>query len=267
MSTFELLQGTRPLLISIPHQGTELATGMLENVTPATLQLADTDWHLKKLYEFAADLGVSLIWPHYSRYVIDLNRPPDDDNLYPGANTTGLCPTSTFASEPIYHPGAEPDAPETARRLQNYWQPYHGALQNELERIKAEHTMAVLFDAHSIRSEAPRFFEGRLPDLNIGTSSTSSCSRNMQTAAIRSISSQQNYTLAVNQRFKGGYITRAYGQPDQGVHALQLELSQRCYMAETHPFTYLPQKAAGIQPVLQLLVEALLQWAHEQTAH
>lgn len=264
MATLELLKGTRPLLISMPHQGTELPERMMEQVTAATKTLVDTDWHLKRLYDFARGMGVSLIWPHYSRYVIDLNRPADNSNLYPGANSTELCPTSTFSSEPIYLPGCEPDETEVAHRLEHYWQPYHSELQNELARIKAQCGVAVLFEAHSIRSVVPRLFEGQLPDLNIGTSSGASCNTDLQAAVEQSVSSQKKYTTAVNQRFKGGYITRAYGQPSQGVHALQLELAQHCYMREEHPLTYLPERAKDIQPVLEQLVNTLLHWAEQQ---
>jgi N-formylglutamate deformylase len=264
MATFELLKGTRPLLISMPHQGTQLSEAMMGQVTPIAKTLADTDWHLKELYDFARHMGASLIWPHYSRYVIDLNRPADNSNLYPGANSTALCPTSTFASEPIYLPGCDPDETEVERRLEHYWQPYHSALQNELARIKAQCGVAVLFEAHSIRSVVPRLFEGQLPDLSVGTSGGGSCNTDLQSAIEQSISSQKKYSTAVNQRFKGGYITRAYGQPSQGVHAVQLELTQHCYMNEDFPFTYLPERAKNIQPVLEQLVSTLLQWAEAQ---
>ncbi len=264
MATFELLKGTRPLLISMPHQGTQLCEAMMGQVTPIAKTLADTDWHLKELYDFARHMGASLIWPHYSRYVIDLNRPADNSNLYPGANSTALCPTSTFASEPIYLPGCDPRETEVERRLEQYWQPYHSALQNELARIKAQCGVAVLFEAHSIRSVVPRLFEGQLPDLSIGTSSGASCNTDLQRAIEQSISNQNKYSTAVNQRFKGGYITRAYGQPSLGVHAVQLELTQHCYMNEDFPFTYLPERANNIQPVLEQLVSTLLQWAEAQ---
>jgi N-formylglutamate deformylase len=264
MATFELLKGTRPLLISMPHQGIQLSDAMMGQVTPIAKTLADTDWHLKELYDFARHMGASIIWPHYSRYVIDLNRPADNSNLYPGANSTELCPTSTFASEPIYLPGCEPDETEIAHRLEHYWQPYHSALQDELTRIKAQCGVAVLFEAHSIRSVVPRLFEGQLPDLSIGTSSGASCSTDLQSAIEQSISSQKKYSTAINQRFKGGYITRAYGQPSLGVHALQLELTQHCYMNEELPFTYLPERAKNIQPILEQLVSTLLQWAEVQ---
>jgi len=264
MHTFELTRGTRPLLISMPHQGTTLPPEMSATVTPAARQLADTDWHLKQLYEFATERGASIIWPHYSRYVIDLNRPPDNTHLYPGANSTELCPTSTFSSQAIYLPGGEPNSVEISRRLATYWQPYHSALNDELLRLRQQHGIAVLFDAHSIRSQVPRLFEGRLPDLNIGTSSGASCSATMEAAAVECLAGQEKYTLVSNQRFKGGYITRAYGKPDQGVHALQLELVQRAYMEESYPFSYLPERATEIQPLLKQLITHLIQWAQKQ---
>ena len=264
MQTFEMSRGTRPLLISMPHQGTSLAPEMSGTVTPEALKLADTDWHLKQLYNFATEVGASIIWPHYSRYVIDLNRPPDNANLYPGANSTELCPTSTFGSKAIYLPGNEPDDEEVSRRLTTYWQPYHNALNNELHQIRQQFGIAVLFDAHSIRSQVPRLFEGRLPDLNIGTSSGASCGPTMEAAALERLSGQKKYTLVSNQRFKGGYITRAYGNPDQGIHAMQLELVQRAYMEESHPFNYLPARASDIKPLLVQLISRLAQWAEQQ---
>jgi N-formylglutamate deformylase len=261
MQVFELIKGTRPLLISIPHQGVELPTALTATMTPTALQLADTDWHLEKLYPFALELGASIIQPRYSRYVIDLNRPPDNSNLYPGANSTELCPTSTFAEEPLYQQGYAPDDAEIERRLEMYWHPYHSALQQELDRIKKQSGIVTLFEAHSVRSQVPRLFKGRLPDLNIGTNSGSACAPAMQQAVEKALATQSQYTVAVNQRFKGGYITRAYGNPAEDCHALQLELSQLTYMQESSPFTYLPEHAAQVQPLLKKLLETVLEWA------
>ena len=265
MQTFELIKGRVPLLISMPHCGTRLPDDLAATMTPAGLEVTDTDWHVEKLYNFAAGLGASVIQPQYSRYVIDLNRAPDDSNLYPGANSTGLCPTSSFAEQPLYQAGSEPDADEVTRRSDTWWQPYHDTLQEELARLKAQHGIALLFDAHSIRSVVPRFFEGQLPDLNIGTAGGSSCAASMLSAVEAVLGEQQDYSYVINQRFKGGYITRAYGQPDSGIHSLQLELSQRNYMEEPLPFTYLPEKAAQLQPLLQRLIQRLIDWAIEET--
>ena len=267
MQLFNFVEGTAPLLISMPHCGTQLAPEMAENITPAAKQLADTDWHLQKLYDFAKAMGASIIQPHYSRYVIDLNRPADNTDLYPGANGTELCPTSSFAEEPLYQPGKEPNSTEVSHRLQTYWHPYHGKLQEELTHLRARHGVAVLFEAHSIRSEVPRFFEGRLPDINIGTANGTSCAPQLLTAVEKVLKQQKDYSFVVNQRFKGGYITRAYGQPVADIHALQLELSQRTYMEETFPFNYSPKTAKQVQPVLSQLIAALIEWAEQRSEH
>jgi N-formylglutamate deformylase len=233
-------------------------------MTATALQVADTDWHVERLYDFASGLGASIIQPHTSRYAIDLNRPPDNAELYPGANGTELCPTSSFAEEPLYRDGAEPDSAEVTRRLDTFWHPYHQQLQAELARLKSAHGIAVLFEAHSIRSVVPRLFDGRLPDVNIGTASGSSCAPAMLAAVETLLAEQTTYTYVINQRFKGGYITRAYGNPHAGVHSLQLELSQRTYMEEQPPFHYRPDLAAQVQPLLRQLVQSLIDWARQE---
>lgn len=208
---------------------------VLAAMTGVARELADTDWHVDSLYDFAPGLGASVIRPHASRYVIDLNRPPDNAELYPGANGTELCPTSTFAEQPLYLAGKEPGVAEIERRLQRYWHSYHQALQAELQRIHNLHGCVILFEAHSIRSLVPRLFEGQLPDLNIGTAAGNSCAPQLQAVVENCLAGQDDYSHVTNQRFKGGYITRAYGRPSEGVHALQLELSQRNYMQEELP--------------------------------
>jgi N-formylglutamate deformylase len=265
MQTFEFIEGSTPLLISMPHCGTRLPDDLAAAMTPEGLEVGDTDWHVEKLYDFAAGLGASVIQPRYSRYVIDLNRAPDDSNLYPGANSTGLCPVGSFAEQPLYLAGNGPDSDEVVRRRDTWWQPYHEKLQDELARLKQQHGIALLFDAHSIRSVVPRFFEGQLPDLNIGTACGSSCAASMLSAVEAVLAEQQDYSYVIDQRFKGGYITRAYGQPDSGFHSLQLELSQRNYMEEPLPFTYLPEKAAQLQALLRRLIQRLIDWAIEET--
>lgn len=234
MSVYRLQQGRAPLLISLPHVGTEIPPAIAERLLPRALASEDSDWHLERLYgPLAEALGASLIVPRYSRYVVDLNRPPDDRPLYPGAaGGTGLVPTRFFTSEPLYRAGAEPDAAEVARRREAYWQPYHDALAAELARLRAEHGHALLFDGHSIRSELPWLFEGRLPALNLGTADGAACAQALTQRLAQVLAGQQRYSHVVNGRFKGGYITRHYGQPTQGVHAVQLEMCQRCYMDE-----------------------------------
>jgi N-formylglutamate deformylase len=253
---FTLRQGSGPLLISMPHVGTLLPQEIRAGMTAVGAQLDDTDWHIEQLYGFAAGLEASMLQPHYSRYVVDLNRPPDNQNLYPGQNTTGICPTTTFDGAALYLDGHAPDDAEVARRLARYWQPYHQALQAELARIKAQHGYALLWDAHSIRSHIPHLFDGALPVFNFGTADGASCGAGL---AERLLAQARQLAPAhpavLNGRFRGGYITRAYGMPAQGVHAVQLELAQRSYMEETPPYALDAALAAQLQPVLAALLD------------
>ncbi len=257
MHTFELLRGHLPLLISQPHDGSELPPGMAERLTPEAQRVPDTDWHISRLYGFAQAMGASVLRPRYSRYVVDLNRPPDDTSLYPGQNTTGLCPTRRFDGGPVYRPGDEPSAAEVAERVERYWRPYHEALAEEVQRLRAKHGGVLLWEAHSIRGECPFLFEGRLPDLNLGTAAGASCGSARQDALQAALASQTDYDWVVNGRFKGGYITRNYGSPEQGIDAVQLEISQRTYMDEVS-FEYLPERAERLQGLLQCLLGAAL---------
>lgn len=256
---YSLQQGSVPLLVSMPHIGTDIPADLRAAFVPRALQVEDTDWHLARLYSFLAELGASVLMPKLSRYVIDLNRPPDDTPMYPGAANTELCPTRFFTGEPLYRAGQEPDADERARRRAAYWQPYHAALAAELARIKAQHGFALLWDAHSIRSEIPWLFEGRLPDLSIGTASGASADTAITAAARGACDAFPAISTAVNGRFKGGYITRHYGRPDAAIHAIQLEMCQSLYMQEAPPFAYDPSRAAAIQPLLEKMVASSLE--------
>ena len=260
---FRFHQGTRPLLISMPHVGTHLPPAIAARLTDAARQVPDTDWHLERLYGFAGELGASILVATHSRYVVDLNRPPDNQSLYPGQDTTGLCPVDTFDKTPLYAAGDTPDDAEIDARRAALWQPYHRQLQTELDRLRAAHGTVVLWDAHSIRSVVPRFFEGRLPDLNLGTADGASCDLLLADALLaigkQAIGKQANgYSAVLNGRFKGGYITRRYVQPALGVHAVQLELTQCSYMQEALPFDYLTSQAVGIQPHLRAMLQAAL---------
>ncbi|WP_036175992.1 N-formylglutamate deformylase [Massilia sp. 9096] len=252
--------GTAPLLVSMPHVGTDIPDEVAGSLAPCAFVRADTDWHLDKLYAFAEALGASTLSARWSRYVIDLNRPPDDTSLYPGQDTTGLCPVDTFNRERLYQAGREPDRFEVERRLQRYWRPYHDRLRAELDRLLALHGRVVLWDAHSIASRVPRFFEGRLPDLNFGTASRTSCALQFEGAIIRAAEAQKRYAFVFNGRFKGGHITRFYGRPQDGVHAIQLEMCQDLYMDETPPFDDRPERVAHLEPVLRQLLGAALDW-------
>ncbi|WP_338767195.1 N-formylglutamate deformylase [Massilia sp. METH4] len=257
---FHLEAGTLPLLISMPHVGTGIPADIAEKMTPAARLLADTDWHLRELYGFARELGASTLAAHWSRYVIDLNRPPDNTNLYPGQDTTGLCPLDTFAREPLYQPGHAPDETEVRRRLALYWQPYHDQLRTELDRLLAAHGRVVLWEAHSIASKVPRFFEGKLPDLNFGSADGASCDPALAELVSAAARADGRYTIAVNGRFKGGHITRSYGRPEAGMHALQLEMCQDTYMDEAPPFGYRPDLAAQVQPLLRRMLQGAADW-------
>ena len=255
-------QGTAPLLISMPHAGTHVPPAIAARLTPEARQVPDTDWHLPRLYEFAQALGASILVATHSRYVVDLNRPPDGTSLYPGQCVTGLCPVDTFDDRPLYaNPADLPDEAEVAARRAAYWAPYHAQLRAELERLRAAHGVAVLWDAHSIRSVLPRFFEGRLPDLNLGTGQGTSCDPALAEQLLAIAKAATGYTAVLNGRFTGGYITRHYGEPARNIHAVQLEMTQCSYMQEALPFDYLPEVAARVQPHLKRMVEAALAFA------
>ena len=261
---FRFRQGTRPLLISMPHVGTHVPPALAARFTDAARQVPDTDWHLARLYDFAAEeLGASVLIATHSRYVIDLNRPPDDRNLYPGQDTTGLCPVDSFDKAPLYAAGDVPGAAEIAARRDAIWQPYHQQLQAELDRLKAAHGTVALWDAHSIRSVLPRFFDGRLTDLNLGTADGASCDPALAQELLAIAEAAAGYSAVLNGRFKGGHITRRYGDPAWGVHAVQLELTQSSYMQEDPPFDYLPALAADVRPHLRRLLEAVMAFVQQ----
>lgn len=259
-NTFELKRGTAPLLISMPHAGTFLPPEIAGGLTDVALRLPDTDWHVPRLYDFADGLGASVIVATHSRYAIDLNRPPDGADLYPGQDTTALCPVDTFDRQPLYRNGQQPDATEIRLRIERYWEPYHAALRSELSRLRQRHTEVVLWDAHSIRSAVPRFFPGRLPDLNFGSADGTACDTTLAQLLLQIAQHHPRYTAVLDGRFKGGYITRHYGRPAEGVHAIQLELAQRVYMSEDTPYAYDERLAAALRPVLTDMLDAVLRW-------
>jgi N-formylglutamate deformylase len=258
--SFTLQRGTTPLIISMPHVGQQIPDDVRDKFVVRALQVEDTDWFLDRLYAFAADLGASLLVPNESRYVIDLNRPTDNTPMYTGVNTTELCPTRFFTGEPLYREGCDPDASEILRRVEAHWQPYHDALAGELARVRAAHGHAVLFDAHSIKSELPWLFDGTLPHLNLGTVDGRSCAPSLRQALIATMAAQQHFTHVTDGRFKGGHITRHYGRPQDGVHAVQLEMCWRAYMDEGPPPAWSDARAAEVTPLLRRLVQRLIDW-------
>ncbi len=259
MQRRQLHQGKLPLLISIPHMGIFVPADIKSRMTPAALALPDTDWHVDKLYRFAEAMGCSMLMATHSRYVVDLNRPMDDQHLYPGQVKTGLCPLETFDGEPLYKDGDEPDEIEKINRVASYWQPYHESLEAELARLKSKFGYAILYDAHSIRTQVPRLFDGKLWDLNLGTAHNTSCPPEMAEAAFKAAEGG-NYSAVLNGRFVGGHITRFYGQPANDIHAIQMELTWGNYMDEGAPYAYQPEKAEKLQVQLKAVLDALLGW-------
>lgn len=260
MELYALHRGRSAVVVDVPHAGTHLPPALRARLTPAALAVPDTDWHVEKLYAFAVDAGATLLCAMHSRYVVDLNRDPSGAALYAGADNTELCPTRTFANEPLYRDGETPAPAEIAERIGGCFYPYHAVLAAEIERVRALHGYAIVLDGHSIRSEVPRFFAGRLPDLNLGTASGASCAPALQARATEVLADAPGMTHVVDGRFKGGWITRHYGRPDEGVHALQLEVGARCYMDQDPPFPWHPVRAAPLIAVLRRLVVALDAW-------
>ena len=258
MKLYEIDRGESALIVDVPHAGTYLPVTLAARLTPAARALPDTDWHVEKLFSFARGTGVTVLAATHSRYVVDLNRDPGGRALYPGADNTELVPTLTFANEPIYSPGDEPDSAEIAQRCGEFFTPYHAVLAGEIERVVARHGYAILLDGHSIKREVPRFFAGRLPDLNLGTADGASCAPEFHHAAALALARATTFSNVVNGRFKGGYITRYYGAPARGIHALQLETAQGCYMNESPPYRWESSSAAALVTVLESLLEVLV---------
>lgn len=256
---FEFNRGRVPLLISMPHAGLRLTPAVEAGLVERARNLPDTDWHIPQLYDFAAELGASTLAAGYSRYVVDLNRPADDKPLYATA-TTGLYPSTLFDGTPLFREGLEPSGEERARYLADIWTPYHQALATELARLKSEFGYAILFDAHSIASQVPRLFDGRLPDFNLGTNEGASCNEQLAQQLKQVCAAAPHFSHVLNGRFKGGHITRHYGSPADNIHAIQLELAQCTYMDEVQPYSYRAELAESVRVVLRQLLEAQLHW-------
>jgi len=256
---FSFQRGTTPLLVSIPHSGIFVPQAISDRLAPRARPLPDTDWFVDRLYQWVVAIGGGLLVANYSRYVVDLNRAPDDAALYAGPGT-GLLPEQTFSGMPLYQPGKEPDEEEVARRLQRYWRPYHDQLRLELQALKQRFGHAILLDAHSILSEVPRLFDGRLPDLNLGSYLGASAASGLISGSMAALGTHPGFSLVLDGRFKGGYITRNYGRPRTGIHALQLETAQSAYMCERPP-AYDEKRAGQLLPVLQGLVDTLIKWS------
>ena len=254
------VRGDSPLIVSIPHAGRFIPDAIALRLSNAARLVPDTDWHVDELYGFVPSTGGTLLVATHSRYVVDLNRDPSGAALYAGADNTELCPTRTFANEPIYILDEAPSPNEVAARRATFFDPYHALLASEIARIRGQHGFALLLDGHSIASEVPRFFTGRLPDLNLGTADGASCARDVEIFAQRILADADGFTHVVNGRFKGGYITRAFGAPRDNMHALQLEMAQGCYMDERNPLDFSATRASALAKVLERLVIGLSEW-------
>jgi len=255
---FRFMPGDSPLLISVPHDGRAIPDAVRKRMTATGEAIPDTDWHVAELYNFADEIGASLIVANYSRYVIDLNRSIDDAALYPGQVATGLCPEQSFAGDAIYQTGGV-SAAEKVQRVLEFWRPYHEQIKTTLDELRARHGHALLWDAHSIPSAVPRLFDGELPQLNLGSDSGGSCAAHIE-QEITAVLADSDYSAVVNGRFKGGYITRHYGDPDNDVHALQLEIAQRTYMDEKN-LSLDEDKAAALRVTLKAMLDRFQQAA------
>ncbi|MFL5181657.1 MAG: N-formylglutamate deformylase [Microvirga sp.] len=261
-------RGQAPLIVSLPHTGTDIPTSFEHGLVSLWLSRKDTDWWMERLYAFAADLDATIVRTAISRTVIDVNRDPSGDSLYPGQVTTGLVPTETFDGEPLYKAGAEPTGDAVAERRMRFFDPYHAALRVEIERLRRLAPQIVLYDCHSIRSAIPRLFDGVLPNFNIGTNGGGSCAPALSDAIVAACGAS-DFSAVVNGRFKGGFITRSLGRPDQGVHAIQMELACRGYMPEplgpvterNWPPAYDPATAEPMRATLETVLRACLAFA------
>lgn len=256
IDVFSFHEGHSPLLISVPHDGIHVPPDIRVRMTAAGAAVPDTDWHVAELYSFARELGASMLVANYSRYVVDLNRAATDDTLYPGQVATGLCPLQTFAGEDIYIGSGVGDE-EMRERVATYWQPYHDSLESALRALRKKHGHALLWDAHSIAGVVPRLFDGELPDLNIGTNGGRSCAASA-TERVVAVAATSPYSHVLNGRFKGGYITRHYGDPESGVHAMQLEIAQRVYLNEASTI-FDARKGSRLRDTVRPMLEAFIE--------
>lgn len=260
-AVFDFHYGSTPLLISVPHDGRLLPESISSRMTTVARTLPDTDWHVSTLYEFAKNFGASIITARYSRYVVDLNRPPDDSALYEGQVSSGICPARTFGGEALYQDGGGVTGDEQQARIDQYWRPYHAHIATTLDECRMKYGFALLWDAHSIASEVPGLFDGKLPVLNLGTNKGSSCAPEIEKALVAE-AGNSIYSAVCNGRFSGGHITRFFGKPGDKVHAVQLELAQRSYMDE-NTLRYDPEASENLQQVLRCLLETFLHAAED----
>ena len=258
----EITRGDTPLVLGLPHTGMDVPADIWDKLNENGQGLADTDWHIHDLYAGLVE-GVTTVRTRVHRYVIDANRDPAGVSLYPGQNTTTLVPTTDFDGKPIWREGHEPDEAEITRRRDAYHAPYHAALEAELERVKAIHGFAILYDCHSIRGDIPFLFEGRLPDFNTGTNLGTTCDPMIEAMVVARCEAAEGYSSVLNGRFKGGWTTRHYGRPAEGFHAIQMELAQATYCQESPPWSYMPERAEKLRANLTDILTDLIAWRPE----
>ena len=256
LKTFSFYKGNSPLLVSIPHDGRLLSDDTKKLFKEKFIELPDTDWHMNRLYESFKDTQWNIISANFSRYVVDLNRSSDDTKLYKDYQSTGLCPIKSFSGEHLYSDDNEISELTIKRRVESYWKPYHDKIKQTLESIKSKYGYAILWDAHSIKSRIPNLFEGELPNLNIGTNSGESCPNSI-TESIHKVANDSGLSVVINERFKGGYITRHYGKPAENVFAIQMEIAQRTYMNEL-TLSYDERLSKKLTPILKLMLDTFI---------
>jgi N-formylglutamate deformylase len=261
MNAVDVKQGSSPIILGFPHTGTDVPADIHARLNETGQMLADTDWHIDKLYDGLLP-DVTTVRATFHRYVIDANRDPTGVSLYPGQNTTGLIPDTDFDGKPIWRDGEKPTAADIEYRLKQFHNPYHAALTKEIKRVHEANGLVVLYDCHSIRSHIPFLFQGKLPDFNIGTNEGNSCSPEIASAVGRIAFAARGYDAVINGRFKGGWTTRHYGQPQLGIHAIQMELTQSSHLTrEAPPFAYDEAKAERLRKHLKDILEIIRQTA------
>lgn len=262
MKPVDIFEGASPIILGQPHGGTFIPDDIRNSLNDTGKAIADTDWHITQLYDGLLE-GATIVAANFHRYVIDANRDPTGQSLYPGQNTTGLCPFTDFDGLEIYRDGAEPDIDEIEARRKTYHEPYHAALAAQIVRVRQLHGIAILYDCHSIRSDIPYLFEGQLPVFNIGTNDGATCAPELEKIVADTCQAADGFDAVVNGRFRGGWTTRHYGKPETGVHAIQMELAQRTYMDEVAPWNYREDLADQLRPHLAKLLQGLNDYAGE----
>ncbi len=260
MTPVDVTQGDGPVILGLPHTGTYVPKDILDRLNSRGRELADTDWNIDRLYDGLLT-GATTVRATFHRYVIDANRSPSQQSLYPGQNTTGLVPETDFDGNAIWAKGQAPTPQDIAQRCAEFHTPYHVALKRQMLRVQKKHGVAILYDCHSIRGDIPYLFEGTLPDLNIGTNGGTTCDHRIQAAVLRHCTGAKGHSWVLNGRFKGGWTTRHYGQPASGWHAVQMEIAQSAYMTEHAPWTYLQQRAEQVREILGPLLNDVAELA------